>query len=94
MQVYFKATALFALLAFAALGPLIAPACTGITIKPKDGFYQLLLTLQQQRIYVVTNPKQERCAGPGIRTRGRLRSRTHACTSHSLLMMFGPTGGN
>ena len=70
VKVYFKATALFAILAFAALGPLIAPACTGITIKPKDGSVIFARTLEfaadlKSNIIIVPRGKEFVGTAPG-----------------------------
>src|SRR3984957_2603690 len=46
VKVFFQATAILVFVAVATVGPSTAPACTGITIKPKDGSIIFARTLE------------------------------------------------
>src|ERR1700722_14128948 len=46
LKTIFRVTAILGLIALTALGPSTAPACTGITIKPKDGSIIFARTLE------------------------------------------------
>ena len=46
MKFFFQGTAILGIFALAAIGPSTAPACTGITIKPKDGSIIFARTLE------------------------------------------------
>jgi len=70
VKVYFKATALVAILGLAALGPSIAPGCTGITIKPRDGSVIFARTLEfaadlKSNIIIVPRGKEFVGTAPG-----------------------------
>jgi len=65
-----KAIALLAILTLAALGPSTAPACTGITIKPKDGAVIFARTLEfaadlKSNIIIVPRGKEFVGTAPG-----------------------------
>ena len=46
MKTFFQTTAILGIVALSAFGPSAAPACTGITIKPKDGSIIFARTLE------------------------------------------------
>jgi choloylglycine hydrolase len=70
MKFFFRVTAIPAIIAIAAIGPSNAPACTGITVKPKDGSIIFARTLEfavdlQSNIIVVPRGKEYVGTAPG-----------------------------
>ena len=70
MKVFFQATAILGIFALTTVGPSTAPACTGITIKPKDGSIIFARTLEfgmdlKSNILIVPRGKEFVGTAPG-----------------------------
>jgi choloylglycine hydrolase len=77
---FIQATVILGLVAFATVGPTTAPACTGITIKPKDGSIIFARTLEfgmdlQSSILVVPRGKVFVGTAPGDKAGLRWQTR-------------------
>jgi choloylglycine hydrolase len=73
MKTFFRASAILGILALTAVGPSTAPACTGITIKPKDGSIIFARTLEfgmdlKSNILIVPRGKEFVGTAPGDKT--------------------------
>jgi choloylglycine hydrolase len=70
LKSFFQGSAILAIVALTAVGPSAAPACTGITIKPKDGSIIFARTLEfgmdlQSNIIIVPRGKEFVGTAPG-----------------------------
>ncbi len=70
MKTFFQSTVILGILALTAVGPSNAPACTGITIKPKDGSIIFARTLEfgtdlKSNIIIVPRGKEFVGTAPG-----------------------------
>jgi choloylglycine hydrolase len=70
VKAVFQATAILGILALTAVGPSTAPACTGITIKPKDGSIIFARTLEfavdlKSNVLIVPRGKEFVGTAPG-----------------------------
>src|SRR5260370_27825308 len=70
MKAFFPAAAILGIAALTAIYPLAAPACTGITIKPKDGSIIFARTLEfamdlKSNIIIVPRAKEFVGTAPG-----------------------------
>ena len=88
MKVLFQATAILGIFALTAVGPSTAPACTGITIKPKDGSIIFARTLEfgmdlKSNILIVPRGKEFVGTAPGDKAGAALedeiRDRRNQC---------------
>ena len=80
MKAFFQATAILGIFALTAVGPSTAPACTGITIKPKDGSIIFARTLEfgmdlKSNILIVPRGKEFVGTAPGDKPGLRWKSR-------------------
>ncbi|HTU90278.1 MAG TPA: linear amide C-N hydrolase [Gemmataceae bacterium] len=70
MKAFFQVTAILGIVVLTAIGPATVPACTGITIKPKDGTIIFARTLEfavdlKSNILVVPRGKEFVSTAPG-----------------------------
>lgn len=80
MRAFFQAAAILGIFALTAVGPSTAPACTGITIKPKDGSIIFARTLEfgmdlKSNILVVPRGKEFAGTAPGDKAGLRWKTR-------------------
>ena len=80
VKAFFQATAILGMCALIAIGPSIAPACTGITIKPKDGSIIFARTLEfaadlKSNVIVVPRGKEFVGTAPGDKPGLRWKSK-------------------
>ena len=80
MKVFFQATAILGIFALTTVGPSTAPACTGITIKPKDGSIIFARTFEfgmdlKSNILIVPRGKEFVGTAPGDKARLRWKAK-------------------
>ena len=81
MKALSQLTAILGMCALVAVGPSLAPACTGITIKPKDGSIIFARTLEfaadlKSNVIVVPKGKEFVGTAPGDKPGLRWKSNT------------------